>query len=124
MNLTGTLLLASALCLSVCAAQDTATTSSHTTAKQDMKDAGQATKNAAKDTGSAAKDAGHATKKTSKKVVNKSASKTEEGADKVRQDGSATLNILFALNQTHGLPIGRPARRCTLQRCAACPPSV
>ena len=91
MNLTGTLLLASALCLSVCAAQDTATTSSHTTAKQDMKDAGQATKNAAKDTGSAAKDAGHATKKTSKKVVNKSASKTEEGADKVRQDGSATV---------------------------------
>lgn len=68
----------------MCAAQDTATTSSQTTAKQDMKDAGQDTKNAAKDTGTAAKDAGHATKKTTKKVVNKSASKTEGGAAKVK----------------------------------------
>jgi len=49
-----------------------------------MKDAGQDTKNAAKDTGTAAKDAGHATKKTTKKVVNKSASKTEGGAAKVK----------------------------------------
>jgi hypothetical protein len=51
----GTLLLAGALSMGVAAAQDNTTTSSQTTAKHDMKDAGQSTKNATKDTGAAAK---------------------------------------------------------------------
>jgi hypothetical protein len=80
MKLPAILLLACASMVGVAVAQDTTTTSSstsHTTAKQDMKDAGHSTTNAAK-------DVGHATKKTSKKVVHKSASKTEEGSRKVK----------------------------------------
>ncbi len=41
-------------------------------------------KNAGTDTKDAAKDVGHATKKTTKKVVNKGATKTEEGSQKVK----------------------------------------
>jgi hypothetical protein len=71
-----TILLLSAMSLvGVAVAQDT-TTSSQSTAKQDMKDAGHATSNAAK-------DVGHATKKTTKKVVHKGAQKTDEGSQKV-----------------------------------------
>lgn len=81
MKITEILLLSSALCLSPAAiAQDSmtsaTTTATHTSAKQDMKDAGH-------DTKAAAKDVGHATKKTTKKVVHKSAQKTDEGAQKV-----------------------------------------
>lgn len=74
MKLTGTLLLACALATGVAVAQDStttpATTSSQSTAKQDMK------------------DVGHATKKTTKKVVHKSAEKTDEGATKVESKTS------------------------------------
>lgn len=45
---------------------------------QDLKDAG-------KDTGRAAKKSGRKIKRGSKKVVNKAASGTEKGADKVRE---------------------------------------
>jgi hypothetical protein len=67
-------LLAGLMSMGVAFGQDS---SSQTTAKQDMKDVGKETKQAAKDTG-------HATKKTTKKVVNKGATKTEEGAAKVK----------------------------------------
>ncbi len=87
MKIATTLLLVGALGMGVAVAQDSA--------KQDMKDAGHATKTAAKDTGHAtatgAKDVGHATATGAKdvghgtkKVVNKGASKTEEGAGKVK----------------------------------------
>ena len=54
-------------------------------AKDDMKDAKQDVKEAGKSTGRAAKHTGRAVKKTSKKAVNKTAEKTEEGADAVRR---------------------------------------
>ena len=78
MKLTGIILLGGALCLGgIAIAQDTTTTTtSHTSAKQDMKDAGHETKE------KAAKDTGRATKKTTKKVVHKSAQKTDEGAQR------------------------------------------
>jgi hypothetical protein len=55
------------------------------TAKEDMKDAGQDVKQAGKATGRAAKHTGRAVKKTTKKAVNKTAEKTEDGADAVRR---------------------------------------
>jgi ElaB/YqjD/DUF883 family membrane-anchored ribosome-binding protein len=55
------------------------------TAKDDMKDAKEDVKQAGKATGRAAKHTGRAVKKTSKKAVNKTAEKTEEGADAVRR---------------------------------------
>jgi hypothetical protein len=74
MKTLGTILLAGALGMGIAVAQDT---TSQTTPKQDMKNAGHDTKNAAK-------DVGHATKKTTKNAVHKSASKTEEGSEKVK----------------------------------------
>lgn len=57
-------------------------------AKQDMKDAGKDTKKAAKDAGkgtkTAAKKTGTATKNTAEKAVNKTAAKTGEGAERVK----------------------------------------
>jgi hypothetical protein len=76
MKLVASIVLAGALCMSVAMAQDTTTTPTQTTPKQDMKNAGHDTKNAAK-------DVGHATKKTTKKAVHKTAQKTDEGASKV-----------------------------------------
>jgi hypothetical protein len=76
MKIIATILMAGALCVGVAVAQDSTTTSTQTTPKQDMKSAGHDTKNAAK-------DVGHATKKTTKKVVHKTAEKTDEGASKV-----------------------------------------
>jgi len=87
MKFAAILLLACASTLGIAVAQDTPTTStttSHTTAKQDMKDAGHSTSNAAK-------DVGHATKKTTKKVVHKSATKTEEGSRKVEDKTAPQL---------------------------------
>src|SRR2546427_12400646 len=55
------------------------------TAKDDMKGAKNDVKEAGRSTGRAAKKTGRATKKTTKKAVNKSAEKTEEGADAVRR---------------------------------------
>jgi len=70
MKLAGLTFLALALCIGVAAAQDTTTTSSPSSPKQDMKAAGHATGTAAKDTGhatkTAGKDVGHATGKAGK----------------------------------------------------------
>jgi hypothetical protein len=55
------------------------------TGKDDLKKAGSDVKDAGKATGKAAKHTGKAVKKGTKKVVNKSAEKTEEGADAVRK---------------------------------------
>jgi hypothetical protein len=55
------------------------------TPKQEMKDAGQDVKQAGKATGHVAKHTGRAVKKTTRKAVNKTAAKTEEGADSVRR---------------------------------------
>jgi hypothetical protein len=55
------------------------------TAKDDMKDAKEDVKDAGKSTGRAAKHTGKAVKKTTKKAVNKTAEKTEDGADAVRR---------------------------------------
>jgi hypothetical protein len=55
------------------------------TPKQEVKDAGQDVKQAGKATGRAAKHTGRAVKKTTKKAVNKTAEKTEDGADAVRR---------------------------------------
>ena len=55
------------------------------TAKDDLKKAGSDVKEAGKSTGKAAKHTGKAVKKGTKKAVNKSAEKTEEGADAVRR---------------------------------------
>ena len=95
-------LLAGALCFGTAAvAQDTTTSSSDSTVKTDMKDAGHATKDASKDVGHAtatgakdvghatatgAKKVGHATKTTTKKVVHTGATKTEEGSQKVEAE--------------------------------------
>jgi hypothetical protein len=76
MKLVTGILLAGTLCAGIAFAQDSTTTATQTTPKQDMKNAGHDTKNAAK-------DVGHATKKTTKKVVHKTAQKTDEGASKV-----------------------------------------
>lgn len=81
MKIIGILLLSSVLWFDMAAiAQDSTatTTAPHTSAKQDMKDAGHETK-------AAAKDVGHATKKTTKKAVHKTAQKTDEGAQKVER---------------------------------------
>jgi hypothetical protein len=75
MRFAAILLLSTMSLVSVAVAQNT-TSSSQTTAKQDMKDAGHSTANAAK-------DVGHATKTTTKKVVHKGAQKTDEGSQKV-----------------------------------------
>jgi hypothetical protein len=56
-----------------------------TTAKEDMKGAKEDVKDAGKATGRAAKKTGKAVKKTTKKAVNKTAEKTEDGADAVRR---------------------------------------
>jgi hypothetical protein len=56
-----------------------------TTAKEDLKGAKEDVKEAGKATGRAAKKTGKAVKKTTKKAVNKTAEKTEEGADAVRR---------------------------------------
>ena len=55
------------------------------TAKDDLKGAKEDIKDAGKSSGRAAKKTGKAVKKTTKKAVNKTAEKTEEGADAVRR---------------------------------------
>ena len=94
MKLPLVILLGGALAVGMAVAQDTTSSSSQSSAKQDMKDAGHATKDAGKDVGHAtakgAKAVGHGTATGAKKVGHAtkkvfSSDDTKDGAKKPEQ---------------------------------------